>query len=181
LPEDGRRQQVDRHTVRNQVSAGDYDRLAERAVRQHRVERWLVALLYDEDAETRRRAAEALGVLAGRRPERARPLADRLWWALNDESATYCPGAPLGIARIAVAQPDIMRPLVRPLVHLLDDEGLLPGVLAAITLVAAVFPEAVADLEPALGRLAQDGPADARRLALDALASVRGTRPPASF
>jgi hypothetical protein len=161
-----------RERARALLQAGDAEELARVAAGDQRLARGLMALLYDDDPDTRHQAAAALGRVAAHAPNRSRVLLDRLWWTFADEAATFCPGAPLAIAHIALAQPEISRGFVSPLVHLLDDPGHLPDVLRSIVLLAPAFPEAVVDLPARIEPLVGHQDAAVARLAERALASL---------
>ncbi len=75
--------------------------------------------LYDAEEFYRFRGAEALGYLC--KGETARNFILRLFWHLSDESGAYCVGAPLGIAEIGRANPDVFEGFRNKFVSLVDD------------------------------------------------------------
>ncbi len=119
----------------------------------------VVRLLYHQDAVLRHRAATVLGQATRAHPERARPLLDRLMWALNDESGNHCPGAAVAIAEIALGRPDEAAGFLPVLLSALEEaESLVPvggtspltEVLWAAGRLARTFPHVVAAFAPAL-------------------------------
>jgi|GEM_PF-515932 hypothetical protein len=79
----------------------------------------VLSFLYDVEEIYRFRAAEALGYLC--KGDVARNFILRLFWHLNDESGAYCIGAPLGIAEIGRANPEVFESFKNKFVSLLDD------------------------------------------------------------
>jgi hypothetical protein len=75
--------------------------------------------LYDADEFYRFRGGEALGYLC--KGNTAKNFILRLFWHLSDESGAYCVGAPLGIAEIGRANPDVFDGFKNKFVSLIDD------------------------------------------------------------
>ena len=105
--------------------------------------RRLRGLLLSEDDLIRDRAAEAVGVVAGRlwprRPGQVRNLVQALLWSLNDESGMSGRGSPEALGHIVLAIPEKAADIVPILISYLDneqialdDEILDAGVLASL-------------------------------------------------
>ncbi len=107
------------------------------------VVRFLQGRLWDTDPEVRRLAAEAVGAAATLHPDLGREILRRALWALNDESATN--GAPmlLAIGEIGRRSPDLAEPFIGPMTAYLRDDGLRPGILAALARIADTAPELI--------------------------------------
>jgi len=106
--------------------------------------RHLQGRLWDPDERIRQRAAVALAAAAEARPEHGRDLLRRLLWALNDESATNGRYAVSALAEIGVRCPDLIGPFVGSMVRLLEDDGLKPLLLQALSRIGRATPAAVA-------------------------------------
>lgn len=106
--------------------------LAERPAEWRRLWRFL----YHADEAVRRRAAGAFGRAVARwsggRPERAREVLRRLFWAMNEESGSVCWGAPEAAGEILRHRPELCEDFVPLLVSLLPDPALRRGVLWAL-------------------------------------------------
>lgn len=74
--------------------------------------------LYHPNEFYRFRGAEALGCLC---KDKAKNYILRLFWHLSDESGAYCIGAPLGIAKIGLNNPQIFDGFKNKYVSLLDN------------------------------------------------------------
>jgi HEAT repeat protein len=105
--------------------------------------RHLRGLLLSEDDLLRDRAAEAVGVVAGRlnpnRAEQVRNLVQGLLWSLNDEAGMSGRGSPEALGRIVLAIPELASDIIPILISYLDneqialeDEILDAGVLASL-------------------------------------------------
>lgn len=129
--------------TRQQVQEGRHEAVAREAVEKRGVFRGVFKLLYHEDLLTRHQAAMVLGRIAGLSPKLANTLRERLLWAMNDESGTYCNGAAAAMAEIALVQPDQLREFVPVLLSHLDDveEEHIAQVLWAIGRLATTFPQ----------------------------------------
>lgn len=144
-------------------------------------------LLYHSDLVVRHRAAAVLGEAAHKHPARARPLLERLAWAMNDESGNHCPGAAAAIAEVAVAQPHEAAGFVPVLVAMCGDDALiedprqvetLAGVLWAAGHLARAFAPDVSEASPALFRLLAHPEPRIRGLAARALVRLGSSFPP---
>lgn len=105
-------------------------------VRQPGAWRRLWRFLYHGDEAVRHRAARAFGravaLWSGDRPELAREVLRRLFWAMNEESGSVCWGAPEAAGEILRHRPELCGDFVPLLVSLLPDPALRRGVLWAL-------------------------------------------------
>lgn len=122
---------------------GDSQGLERLVASNPRAVRPLQGRLWDADAEVRRLAAEALGVVAVAHPDLGRELLRRLLWALNDESATNGVYALAAIGEIGRRAPQLAGPFIGPMVSYLWDDGLRLGILRALCRIAEIAPEVV--------------------------------------
>jgi hypothetical protein len=129
---------------------GDSDGLERMVVETPAAVRFLQGRLWDEDPEIRCLAAVALGAAAEAHPDLGRELLRRAMWALNDESETN--GGPMlpAIGEIGRRAPDLAAPFVGPMTAYLWDEGLRPGILAALCRIAETAPELIEDVRDRL-------------------------------
>jgi len=93
--------------------------------KQKKLASMLITFLNDEDELYRFRAAEALGItckkIAESDEEHVRKILRRLFWSLNDESGSYCVGAPLAIGEIGRNAPAPFEGFKNMLVSLMDN------------------------------------------------------------
>lgn len=109
----------------------------EALLREHpRMWRRLWRFLYHPEDTVRWRAADALGQMVARqsedRPELAREVLRRLFWAMNEESGSVCWGAPEAVGEILSRKPELCVEFVPVLVSHLSDRTLRPGVVRAL-------------------------------------------------
>jgi len=114
-------------------------------VQQPGVWRRLWRFLYHGDEAVRQRAAGAFGLAVALhsegRPELAREVLRRLFWAMNEESGSVCWGAPEAVGEVLRHRPELCDDFVPLLVSLLSDPALRRGVLRAL---ARLGPECAA-------------------------------------
>jgi hypothetical protein len=136
--------------VMEMLRQGDSEGLEHMVVETPAAVRFLQGRLWDGDPEIRNRAAIALGAAAAANPDLGRELLRRAMWALNDESATN--GGPMlpAIGEIGRRAPDLAAPFVGPMTAYLWDEGLRPGILAALCRIAETAPELIEDVRDRL-------------------------------
>jgi hypothetical protein len=125
------------------LQVGDERRLGALASLQPHANRFLMGRLWDADEALRRRAARALGIVAGAHPEIGTDLLRRLMWALNDESATNGIYGIPAVAEIGFNNPELVAPFIAPLASLSWDDGLRREIISALTRIAEAAPEAV--------------------------------------
>jgi HEAT repeat protein len=132
------------------LERGDSDGLERLVAAEPRAVQPLQGRLWDPDPDVRRLAARALGAAAAAHSEFGTELLRRAMWALNDESATN--GAPMlpMIGEIGYRAPELVAPFVAPMASYLWDEGLRPGILAALTRISEVAPALVAEVREQL-------------------------------
>ncbi len=96
--------------LRELLSEGDFEGIAEIAGEKRRVLGRLVSLTYDPDPQIGWRAVEALGVAARRvaqdDPGYIREHLRRLYWLISEESGGICWHAPAAMAEIVRSTPD---------------------------------------------------------------------------
>lgn len=129
---------------------GREDSLADLVAADRRAVRPLIGRLWDAEPAIRTRAAAALGRAAAAHPGLAVEVARRLFWSLNDESATNGVYGIPALGQIGRRAPDAFEPFVAPLVSLAWDDGLRLEILRALLAVAEAAPGMVA---PHLDRL----------------------------
>jgi len=155
------------------LRSGDERALGILVAREPRATRFLLGRLWDPDDETRRRAAQALGVAASSHPEIGVDVLRRLMWALNDESATNGLYGIPAIAEIGFNNPDMIAPFVAPLASIAWDDGLRLEIIRALARIAEAAPELV---RPVCARLddhvRSEDPVE--QLAFDRLLEVTG-------
>lgn len=125
-----------------QLRRGEWEGLAREAGQDARVRRVLVGRLWDPDPTLAAGAAQAVGFLAARWPERGTELARRFLWALNEESGTDGRAVLPALASMAANAPAVVGPFTGALVAHLADEGMRAGlvrVLAALQRTAPAF------------------------------------------
>jgi len=130
--------------VRELLQGGRETELRDRAVRDPRLVRPLLARLYDPAGDIRERAARALGHAAAAHPDLGREVARRLLWALNDESATNGVYGIPALGQIGRRAPDLVAPHVPALARMAWDQGLRLPILEALSEVARTAPGLVA-------------------------------------
>jgi hypothetical protein len=132
------------------LQQGDSEGLERMVVETPAAVRFLQGRLWDANSEIRREAATALGAAAAAHPDLGRELLRQALWALNDESATN--GAPMlpAIGEIGRRAPGLAAPFVGPMTAYLWDDGLRPGILAALCRIAEVAPELIDDVRDRL-------------------------------
>lgn len=162
------------------VQDGQHESVARKAVEKRAAFRAVFKLLYHEDLLTRHQAAMVLGRVAVMSPNLGRTLQERLSWAMNDESGTYCNGAAAAMAEVALVQPDTLRGFVPVLLSHLDDveEEHIAQVLWAIGRLAAAFPRETEASRSEVMRFL--GHEDASVRAMAARAIIRMKVPPES-
>jgi hypothetical protein len=99
-----------------------------------------VSLLHHEDPVMARRAAEAVGKLAGaasrKELEPARECVRRLVWSMNDESGSCIPLAPDAIGAILMHVPELIDEFEQVLASFADTDPFREGVAEALRKVA---------------------------------------------
>lgn len=128
------------------------DELVEAVLRRKSSIRYLNRLLYDPDELVRRRAVEAMGLLADRLaaedPEQVRVLLRKLLWTINDESGGIGWSAPECIGEIIYRRPEMFGEFAPVVLSCADEEMLRRGVLWAAGRIAEARPELVRESLP---------------------------------
>jgi len=175
-----------RKDIATLIEAGRLDEIASLAERSSSVPTILMSRLYDADALSRWRAADAMGracaVVARRDPAKVRQVLQRLVWALNDESGTTGWGVPQAIGEIICRDPELAGEFAPMLIAYLQHEDvavgtdvLVHGVLHAIGRAAERDADLVRPAVPALQSLLADTNATTRGLAAWALGRIHAT------
>jgi len=160
------------------LAEGRFEEVARAAILDSSLIPDVFRLLYHADPVIQHRAAACLAEAVRHHPERARPLLERLAWAMNDESGNYCPGAPVAMAELANARPEEAKGFVPPLLGAVEEEPPDPNFLWAAGILVASFPEEVgAHTSRFLGLLSHDAPL-VRALAARVLIRLRVPFPP---
>jgi HEAT repeat protein len=140
----------------------------------------LFSFLYSTDPQVKWCAVQAMGKagarLADEDLEAARNVVRRLMWSLNDESGGIGWGAGEAMGEILARHDDLAREYTQILLsyarsdgNLLDNDGLLQGVLWGLTRVAEVRPELLSDAARHITMHLQSSDASIRALAVDLL------------
>jgi methylated-DNA-[protein]-cysteine S-methyltransferase len=176
--------------VRECVSDGSLDEVAEMAERDHRVMASLIALTYDADPTVAWRSVEALGDcadrIADREPDTVRNYLRRLFWLITEESGGICWFAPQGMAEIARVRPDRFGDFVPITINLLremadeDLEHFRPGILWAIGRMGPLATEHLDDVADRLESALDHPDPQVRGVAAWALGEARYIEPLAS-
>jgi hypothetical protein len=132
------------------LQQGDSEGLERMVVDTPAAIRFLQGRLWDSDPGIRIEAAIALGAAAEAHPDLGRELLRQALWALNDESATNGAYVLPAIGEIGRRAPDLAAPFVGPMTAYLWDDGLRPGILAALCRIAEVAPELIDDVRDRL-------------------------------
>lgn len=161
--------------VRKLLQQAREEALAELTAANPRALRPLVGRLWDPDPEIRRRAARAVGRAAAAHPSQGEDLIRRLFWTLNDESATNGVYAIPALGEIGRRSPELLAPHVAPMVALAWDDGIRLELLRALRAVAESAPDLIVDQ---LARLESfiDGSRHEEREAFRRLAETAGKR-----
>ena len=125
------------------LRVGDEQTLGALATREPKATRYLLGRLWDPDGAVRQCAARSLGKVAASHPEIGIDLLRRLFWALNDESATNGLYGIPAVAEIGFHDPELVSPFIAPLASLSWDDGLRLEIIRALTRIAEAAPEAV--------------------------------------
>ncbi len=170
---------VDRNEIRNLLRLREFDGLSR--FKQKKLASMLITFLNDEDELYRFRAAEALGItckkIAESDEEHVRKILRRLFWSLNDESGSYCVGAPLGIGEIGRNAPVPFEGFKNMLVSLMDNwEVELKYVVYAIGRAASSVKDAYPDPVEKLIPLLKHKKAEIRSYAAWALGELKAEK-----
>ncbi|AEA46662.1 DVU0298 family protein [Archaeoglobus veneficus] len=167
---------LDRTEIRELLKLRKFDELSRFG--QKKLASVLIGFLSDGDELYRFRAAEALGIvcknIAESDEEHVRKILRRLFWSLNDESGSYCVGAPLGIGEIGRNAPHPFEGFKNMLVSLVDNwEVELKYVIYAIGRAASSVKDSYPDPIEKLTPLLEHENAEIRGLAAWALGELR--------
>lgn len=161
--------------MESDIARGRLRKVAGDALDSRRAFRSLFKILYHEGGDLRHGAASALGLLTEMEPRMARTIQERLMWAMNDESGTYCNGAAAAMAEVSLVQPDLVRGFVPVLLSHLDDveEEHIIQVLRAIARLASTFPAEVAFTRPEVDNLTRHPDVEVRAEASRTLETMK--------
>lgn len=145
----------EKELLRAFIVADRLNEVANAVAQQRPLFKDLYRLLYDPSWLIRHRAALVMGNVVRSNPHWAREVLERLLWAINDESGNHCPGAAGAIAEVALANWEVGKGFVPPLLALLEEGRGTPShieLLWAIGLLAPRFKDTVSASIPTISK-----------------------------
>ncbi|MDI6717182.1 MAG: HEAT repeat domain-containing protein [Actinomycetota bacterium] len=130
----------------------DFEKLSELTDSSSSIIRSLFSLLYSTDDLTHWRAAEALGMLAGRqvgsKSDSGRNIPRRLLWSLMEESGATAWPAPEALGAVVAYRPSLFTDYAPIVLSFIDDPILHRGVLWSARKIAEKRPDLIRNFVP---------------------------------
>jgi len=141
----------------------EFEKLVDLAEHEKRVVRYLFSLLYSMDDLTHWRAAEALGMVAGKQAEKkvdgGRNIPRRLLWSLAEESGATAWPAPEALGAVVAARPSLFPDYAPIVLSFIEDPVLQRGVLWSARKIAEKRADLIKDSVPrVIGLLSDSDP-----------------------
>jgi len=152
------------------LQVGDFEQASALLREDKNLLNFAYRLLYNEDPFLRYKAGFIMALGLKDDPGMARRIMERLMWAMNDESGTYCPGALVASAQILATVPEAGRGFAPPIASMVLEEDANEDTLWAVGTLATVLPDDITFVQPRLFEfLQEESPSNIRGLALRAL------------
>ncbi|MBI4665865.1 MAG: HEAT repeat domain-containing protein [Nitrospinae bacterium] len=141
---------MDKETLQSLIREGRYEEALAISCHAPGFARALMSFLFTDEELLFWRTVKVFGLYAARDAETSSRFVRRLMWQLNDESGSIGRGSAHVIGEMAVNNYEVVKTAAPVVVHYLEDEGMLPGVLYAIGRIGSVRPEVTKDVIPEL-------------------------------
>ncbi len=155
--------------LRERLSAlleeADYAGVIRLAAREKAVVRLLLQYLYDPEDLLHWRALEGLGHVAAAHPDQVKKVIGRLLWLLNEDSASVGWGAAAALGEIGRHNLAVVQDIIPMFCGFLEEEFSRAPMLWGVGRLAAVHPEALAEVGPYVVPCLQDADPQVRALA----------------